>query len=349
MRIPVLDKDRKVLMPTTPAKARMLLKTGKARPYWNKLGIFCVILTYSVEPNNQTIVMGIDPGSRFEGYSVTGTKETVLNGMSEAVTHVKKAVEQRRVMRKARRHRNCRRRKCKTNRLGGRNFLPPSTRARWSAKLRILEQLRKIIPITNVVVEDVKAVTKKGKRRWNRNFSPLEVGKNWFYEQIRGMGLELSVFGGYVTKQLRDYYHQKKTPQKSKKTFESHAVDAWVLAAGVAGTKEPTEKGIYYWIPLRFHRRQLHRLQPSKGGIRSPYGSTRSHGLKRGTLVDHVKYGITFVGGMQQNAERVSLVEPKTSRRLTQGAKIPDLRILTTIAWRTQFIPSLLEGVSLCR
>ncbi|MCK4526147.1 RRXRR domain-containing protein [candidate division WOR-3 bacterium] len=349
MRIPVLDKDRKVLMPTTPAKARLLLKTGKARPYWNKLGIFCVILTYSIKPNNQTIVMGIDPGSKFEGYSVTGTKETVLNGMSEAVTHVKKAIEQRRGMRKARRHRNCRRRKCRSNHLSGRNFLPPSTRARWAAKLRILEQIRKVIPITNVVVEDVKAVTKKGKRRWNRNFSPLEVGKKWFYNQIRSMGFKLTIFGGYVTKKLRDFFHQKKTPQKSKKTFESHGVDAWVLAAGVAGAIEPTEKGIYYWIPLRFHRRQLHYLQPSKGGIRKPYGSTRSYGLKRGTLVNHVKYGRTYVGGMQQNVERVSVVEARTGIRLTQYAKIHDLRVLTTIAWRTQFIPSFSEGVSLCR
>lgn len=171
----------------------------------------------------------------------------------------------------------------------------------------------------------------------------------WFYEQIRDMGLELTIFGGYVTKQLRDFYHQKKTPQKSKKAFESHAVDAWVLAAGVVGAVEPTEKGIYYWIPLRYHRRQLHRLQASKGGIRKPYGSTRSHGLKRGTLVDHIKYGRTYVGGMQQKVERVSLVDAKTGRRLTQDAKIPDLRILTTIAWRTQFLPSLSEEVSLCR
>lgn len=346
MRIPVLDKEKKALMPTSPAKARLLLKAGKARPYWNKLGIFCIILAYSVEPNNQTIIMGIDPGSKFEGYSVTGTKETVLNGMSEAVTHVKKAIEQRMGMRKTRRHRNCRRRKCKSNRLYGRDFLPPSTRARWAAKLRILAQLRKIIPITNIVVEDIKAVTKKGKRRWNCNFSPIEVGKKWFYEQIRNIGLELSIYGGYITKQLRDFYHQKKTPQKSKKTFESHAVDAWCMAASIVGVTEPTEKGIYYWIPLRFHRRQLHRLQPSKGGIRSPYGSTRSHGLKRGTLVDHVKYGRTYVSGMQQKIERISLIDAKTGRRLTQNAKILDLRVLTTIVWRTQFFPSFTKGVS---
>ena len=36
-------------------------------------------------------VVGVDPGSKFEGFSVVGTQDTVLNAMSEAPTHVKKA------------------------------------------------------------------------------------------------------------------------------------------------------------------------------------------------------------------------------------------------------------------
>ncbi|NLA39666.1 MAG: hypothetical protein GX882_09915, partial [Methanomicrobiales archaeon] len=40
MRVPVMDNHRRPLMPTTPKRARLLLKQGKARPYWNKLGIF---------------------------------------------------------------------------------------------------------------------------------------------------------------------------------------------------------------------------------------------------------------------------------------------------------------------
>ena len=67
MRVPVLDSRKKPLMPTTSAKARILIKTGKAKPYWNKLGIFCIILTREVEPDNQQIAVGIDPGSSFEG------------------------------------------------------------------------------------------------------------------------------------------------------------------------------------------------------------------------------------------------------------------------------------------
>jgi hypothetical protein len=59
MRIPVVDNQKRPLMPCTPAKARILLKRGK-------LGIFYVQLNDQPEPANQTLVIGIDPGSKFE-------------------------------------------------------------------------------------------------------------------------------------------------------------------------------------------------------------------------------------------------------------------------------------------
>jgi len=333
MRVPVLDSRKKPLMPTTPAKARILIKTGKAKPYWNKLGIFCIILTREVEPDNQQIVVGIDPGSSFEGWSVVGTNTTILNGMSEAPTYVKKAVEVRRTMRRARRYRNLRRREARfDNRLRNKDSLPPSTLARWNAKLRILNQLLKVLPISDVVVEDVQAESKKNCKKWNLCFSPIEAGKNWFYSQIQNIGLKLHLRQGYETKMLRDKFGLKKSSSKSKQTFESHAVDAWVLAADVVGAIKPTCLELIYWIPIRLHRRQLHRFEPTTGGLRSSYGGTRSMGLTRGTLVKHIKYGLTYIGGTLKN--RVSLHNLKTGKRVTQGAKIQDCRILTRISWR---------------
>jgi hypothetical protein len=76
-----------------------LLKSGKARPKRNKLGLFYVQLCCEQEPDNQPLVAGIDPGSKFEGFSVVGTVETVLNLMLEAPDHVKEAVKTRRTMR----------------------------------------------------------------------------------------------------------------------------------------------------------------------------------------------------------------------------------------------------------
>src|SRR5260370_19490885 len=105
LRIPVVDTRGVALMPCTPAKARHLFKSGKSRPKRNKLGLFYVQLIYEQEPDNQPLVVGIDPGSHFEGYSVVGAKQTVLNLMAEAPDHVKDAVPTRRPMRPARRSR----------------------------------------------------------------------------------------------------------------------------------------------------------------------------------------------------------------------------------------------------
>src|ERR1700694_3129636 len=157
MQIPVVDSRGVPLMPCTPGKARHLLKSGKARPRWNKLGLFFMQLCYEQEPDNQPLVVGIDPGSTFEGFSVGGTSETVLNLMVEAPTHVKDAVETRRTMRRARRHRKWRRPKRFDNRLNRKQRLPPSTRSRWEAKARVIRQLQKSLPLTAVVVEDVQA------------------------------------------------------------------------------------------------------------------------------------------------------------------------------------------------
>ena len=213
MRIPVMDKNRVPLMPCTSARARKLLNQGKASAYWNKLGIFCIILNKEVEPNNQKLVVGIDPGSKFEGWSVVGTEDTVLNGMSETPIHIKKAVEVRRNMRRARRHRNLWRREARfNNRLRNKDSLPPSTLSRWQAKYRILEQLLKVLPISDVVVEDVNAATKNGSKKWNLNFSPIQHGKNCrrkikrhFHHTLWMPGLWLQVFQDRLNHRGPDY------------------------------------------------------------------------------------------------------------------------------------------------
>jgi hypothetical protein len=339
VRIPVVDMRGVPLMPCTPAKARYLLKQGKAKPKRNKLGLFYVQLCYQQEPNNQSLVAGIDPGSKFEGYSVVGTKDTGLNLMVEAPAHVKGAVQTRRTMRRARRLRKWRRPKRFGNRLGRKQRLAPSTRSRWEAKARVIAQLKKIMPLTDVVVEDVQAVTRTGKGgHWNAAFSPVQVGKEHLYRLLREMGLQLHLKEGWQTKELREEYRLKKTRSKSRQSFESHAVDAWVLAASVSGAAKPTCTRLWYLVPARLHRRQLHRLQASKGGIRHPYGSTRTLGLKRGTLVIHKRHGLSTIGGFDREKQTVSLHAYRTNRRLTRGAQVKDCRILTWVAWRSWLV-----------
>ena len=336
MRIPVVDTRGIPLMPCTPAKARHLFKSGKARPKRNKLGVFYVQLCYEQEPDNQPLVAGIDPGSRFEGYSVVGSHETVLNLMGEAPDHVKAAVETRRTMRRARRFRKWRRPKRFHNRLNRRQRIPPSTRSRWEAKARVIVQVNKILPVTDVVVEDVQARTRTGKgRTWNSSFSPVQVGKAHLYGLLREMGFTVHLKEGWQTKALREHYGLKKTRSKSKASFDSHAVDAWVLAASVSGAQTPTCLRLWYLVPTIVHRRQLHRLQASTGGVRKPYGGTRSLGFKRGTLVKHPRYGFCTIGGFDRKRNTISLHDYRTNTRLTQGAQGEACHILTWVAFRS--------------
>lgn len=89
---------------------------------------------------------------------------------------------------------------------------------------------------------------------------------------------------GWETKQLREQLGLKKTGKKTEQVWNAHCVDAWCLAyAQVGGRTTPDNTRLLCVTPLRWHRRQLHRLEPAKGGKRQPYGGTLSLGLKRGT------------------------------------------------------------------
>ena len=107
-----------------------------------------------------------------------------------------------------------------------------------------------------VVVEDVQAVTRPGKGgKWNGLFSPVQVGKEHLSHLLQEMGLEVQTREGWQTKELREHYGLKKTKSKSKPSFESHAVDAWVMAASVCGSEKPTCQRLWYLVPAVARRR----------------------------------------------------------------------------------------------
>jgi hypothetical protein len=293
-------------------------------------GIFYIRLLDRAEGVTQPVACGIDPGSKYEGYTVKSGKTTFINVQADAVTWVKDAVEVRRDMRRARRLRKT---PCRQNRLNrSRGRLPPSTKARWQWKLRLSHWLATLFPISVFVVEDIKAKT-KGQRKWDASFSPLEVGKHWFYGKLARVA-PVQTKRGWDTKTLRDALNLKKTGDKAAKHFGAHCVDSWVLASSAVGGVKPDNKGIRFVSPLRFHRRQLHALQPVKGGVRRPYGGTRSLGFKRGSLVKHPKWGLCYVGGTSNGM--ISLHSLEDGRRLCRNAKTADCVFLSRLSGRTE-------------
>ena len=328
MFVPVVDKEQNPLMPTKPSRARRWIKSGKATPFWKK-GVFCVRL--NVEPSarvKQSIAVGIDPGSKKEAFSVKSASHTYLNIQTDAITWASDSVKTRREMRRGRRFRKTPCRKPRFNRARG--GLPPSTKARWQWKLRICWWLAKMYPITTFVVEDIKAKT-KGQRRWDKSFSPLEVGKAWFYKELSQIA-EVKTKSGWETKLLRDELGLKKSGDKMGAVFEAHGVDSWVLAFSEVGGKVVDNKNLLLVKPLQFRRRQLHLLKPSTGGFRRGHGGTQSMGFKRGSVVSHLKYGVLYVGGTSK--DRISLHSLSDGQRLCQNAKGSDCKFLTYSSWR---------------
>lgn len=312
--VPVLDKEKKPLMPCSEKRAKKLMERGKAKPYWCK-GIFCIIL--QEEPKSrymQDIAIGIDPGSKFNGYTVKSQAHTLKNLQVNAVTSVKDKMEVRSMLRKSRRHRNTPYRKCRFNRSVC-NRLPSSTKARWQQHLNIIKWMEKVFKITHVVIEDIKAATLKGAKKWNKNFTPLEVGKAWFENQVKVLNLKFYKFLGWQTYEIRKELGLKKNSNKAKKDFYTHCVDSWCLANKViGGHTEVDNKYTMYLKPLIHIRRKLHEILPKVKNFRKLYGSTLSLGLVRGTLVKHIKYGLTLVGGTSSG--KISLHDLSTNKRI---------------------------------
>jgi hypothetical protein len=315
-------------MPCHAARARELVRKGRAVRRFRK-GIFYIQLLDRKDGETQPVACGIDPGSKWEGFTVKDAKRTFINIHADAVTHVKEAVKLRREMRRSRRNRKTPCRKPRFNR--SRGGLPPSTKARWDWKLRLSRFLVTLYPISIFMVEDVAAKKRQGQRRWNESFSVLEVGKIWFYREISRIA-PVTLVRGYATKILRDSLGLEKSSRKSEETFRAHCVDSWVLAAFAVGGTISDNTRIIRIAPLRFRRRSLHLCQPDKGGVRRRHGGTTSLGLKRGTQVLHQRFGFCYVGGYM--GDRLSLHAMQDGRRLTQKARRQDLIVLTPCSWR---------------
>ena len=328
MFVIVVDRNQHPLMPTKPSRARRWIESGKATPFWDN-GIFCVRL--NVDPSDtefQEIAVGVDPGSKKEGFTVKSESHTYLNVQADAHNQVGKKVEKRRELRRGRRSRKCPNRKNRTNRLANRERIPAGTRARWEWKLRILEWFSKLYPITHVCVEDIRAETKQYQKKWNQSFSPLEVGKQWFYTEVQKRW-ELLTLQGWETQAIRDSLGLKKSSKKLSEAFEAHCVDSWCLAYHtVGGASPPDYTDLMCVSPIPIIRRELHRQNPQKGGKRPRYGGTTFKGLVKNTLVKHVKHGLTRIGGFGKQGISLYSLEGK---RLCQNAKIADCKVLTRL------------------
>jgi hypothetical protein len=338
--ISIISYNGNPLMPCHPARARQLLKQNKVKKQFTN-SVCYLKLSKPSQENIQEISCGIDSGSKREAITVKSKNKTFINILTNARTGVKESVEVRRYMRRSRRFRKTPYKKNKRNRKKNKNFIPPSTRARWNSKLRLINILRKIYPISIYIVEDIKAKTLKGKKNWNKNFSPLEIGKKYFYNILKQYG-NLILKKGWETSEKRKSLNLEKTNKKLDKIFSAHNVDSWVLANFPFNIQTyPDNISMYYFEQIELHRRQLHMFQFAKGGKRKRYGGTISLGIPKGTIVK-VKYKkkeiYAYIGGNIDG--KLSVHDLEEGKRISQSIDKEKIEIYRgwIVKWKVERI-----------
>ncbi|EQB68447.1 MAG: HNH endonuclease [Ferroplasma sp. Type II] len=76
LRVPVINMRNEPLMPTTPGKARTLLKSGKARVISSNP--FTIQLLYATGETKQPVILGIDAGYKHIGFSAVTEKKELI-------------------------------------------------------------------------------------------------------------------------------------------------------------------------------------------------------------------------------------------------------------------------------
>ena len=336
--VPVISKENKPLMPCSEKRARLMMDRKEAKAYWQK-GIFCIKLCKEVkDPKFQAVALGIDPGSKREGYTVATEKHVVLNITTNTKDWVKKHVETRRSLRNARRHRNCPYRKSKNNRSSFKikNKTPPSTKTRWLTKINIIKYLQKILPITIINIEDIKAKTKKGQKEWNTSFSPLQSGKKLFYEEILILNIKLIKTLGFNThlhRISRNFIKDKKN--KLDYRWEVHNVDSHSLCEIAFKKNIIPFKSVYKIEFIKYFRRQLHVISPITGNFRKEFGKTISLQIPKGSVVIY-KNKLCYIGGTSKN--KISIYNIISAERLGQCIKKENINVLYKQNRRVQYL-----------
>jgi RRXRR protein len=341
-------------MPTTPARARKWIKAHKAIGKRNKVGVFYVQLLH--EPSGyetQEIVVGTDRGKAFTGIAFQSKLATIalfyacLPGFYKSKNKTKdrqsvngkmaKRSELRRTRRGQRIHhkvvfklRNHREKRFSNRR---QNKIPPSIKANREMELRILTEMAKIVPISEVRDESC------GGNSFMNGFgiSPVTVGQEWFRSQASLIASVVEV-DSLDTGKYRDQLGLVKDKKdKSKQTPETHANDAIALASTFfiqyKSFYTPNSHG-HHWVgkcavtasPFilvtrpKLFRRKLHQENYMKGGILKRLGGTITpFGFRSGDYVQTTRKGEVirgWVGGFTNSGKtkNISIYDHNWSR-----------------------------------
>jgi 5-methylcytosine-specific restriction endonuclease McrA len=159
-RVLVLDTHRNPLMPCHPARARKLLRSGRASVFRKQP--FTIIVHNRVGGDTQDTELRVDPGSKVTGCALVvfgekGDRCAFALEVGHRSEQIKRELEKRRAFRRNRRYRKTRYRKPRfNNRARPEGWLPPSLQSRVEQVRTWAQRLARFAPVSGLAVETVR-------------------------------------------------------------------------------------------------------------------------------------------------------------------------------------------------
>lgn len=192
MRVFVLNQRKRPLMPCHPARARKLLRAGRARVH--RRVPFTIRLTDRTAAGSETqpVHVKVDPGARTTGLAlVREGRDATQHVLWLAELHhrgeqVRDRMAQRRHYRRARRSRKLRHRPPRfANRRRPAGWLAPSARSRLDDVTAWVDRLMRWAPVAAATVEvvrfDIQAIQRPGLESTDYQQGPLAGWEKWQY------------------------------------------------------------------------------------------------------------------------------------------------------------------------
>lgn len=282
----VIDEKGRQCLPTKSSRARRLLNSGKA--IVKQVVPFTIQLKREINNPIGSFTVGIDDGAKYVGVAIVNdkTNEVVFKGQINLRQDVSKKVEQRSKYRRMRRYRNLRYRRLRfDNRISSK--IAPSIRCRKDSILRFIKDMIKRVNIRRIVVEEIKF--NHFKFNWGKNFSLVEIGKNYLRKQIINLGLKYECVYGYMTKQWRSGLRLSKR----------HANDAIAL---VCREGNLIINSLEWYIKPK--RTKVWENNPTKTCV-------EKKGFRHYDLVKSIRKGCRYVGSIRSLKDQVMTIRIK--------------------------------------
>lgn len=153
MKVFVINQHGETLMPCGSRKARLLLESGKAKVI--RRSPFTIQLNYGSTGYKQDLTLGVDTGHSELGLSVVSKTKEVFSAVAKMRNDISSKMDTRRMYRRQKRNKLRYRKPRFLNRSAStkKGRLAPSVQWKVDAHIRLIKQIKTLLPISKVVLE----------------------------------------------------------------------------------------------------------------------------------------------------------------------------------------------------